>query len=337
VVWLLSPNEWRHLKGILPGLLLGGLLSLPGLLPVLLLNRGTPPTVVSEATRIYVFERLDHHLLVQSIKPWFVARFIDMTVVWLVLCLVTPADAATRRLRKFIAGSLVIALVGVNIEVFTRSNDYVAAAWMRFYWYRLSDMAVPLGLAVAVAGGIDYVWRRFRPVWGCLLLLAVSLVPAASLVEQSYTNWKYRTGDPDHVTLHAKHRDWQEACRWIDENLPPAERLLTPRHQQTFKWYAGRSEVFNWKDIPQNAAQIMDWQQRRADIFLFPPNRPGRRWRSSIIEIELPTLVHLAKKYGFRYIVIDQAMGDAFKGHPYIETEFQNGSITVVRLKNIGD
>ena len=59
----------------------GGLvLSLPGLLPPLLLNWGTKASVVRAANEIYVYERLPHHL-----NPW---KFpLDQLIPFAVLCL----------------------------------------------------------------------------------------------------------------------------------------------------------------------------------------------------------------------------------------------------------
>src|SRR5690606_16712555 len=63
VTWLAEPRGERlPLLRMLPGLLIGGLLSLPGLLPALALERNTDPAIAQEAARIYVFDRLPHHL-----------------------------------------------------------------------------------------------------------------------------------------------------------------------------------------------------------------------------------------------------------------------------------
>jgi hypothetical protein len=44
--------------------------------------------------------------------------------------------------------------------------------------------------------------------------------------------------------------------------IPPNARFITPVMAQTFKWYAGRAEVANWKEIPQDAESIVAWWQR---------------------------------------------------------------------------
>ena len=48
-----------------------------------------------------------------------------------------------RRLRGFTLAALVIALVGAAISLLGLYNRPLAAGWMRFYWFRLADVAVP--------------------------------------------------------------------------------------------------------------------------------------------------------------------------------------------------
>ena len=65
------------------------------------------------------------------------------------------------------------------------------------------------------------------------------------------------------------HLDWQEACLWAsdDRNMPPTARFITPRMAQTFKWYAHRAEVATWKDMPQDAKELVQWRTRIQDLF----------------------------------------------------------------------
>jgi hypothetical protein len=63
LVWLLQRREERPtLAAMLPTLLLGLVLALPGLLPALSLTSGVSAEVSREANQIYVFDRLSHHL-----------------------------------------------------------------------------------------------------------------------------------------------------------------------------------------------------------------------------------------------------------------------------------
>jgi hypothetical protein len=336
-VWILSPGERPKLTSILPGLILGGLLALPGLLPVLALNRGADPAVVRQAAQIYVFERLDHHLLLQGFKPWFIGRFLVTAGVWLNLCWFLPGESGTRRLWRFVLCGVMIAIVGGLIEAATSWNPGIAASWMRFYWYRLADVAVPLGLAMAVGAWIVYLPRLSRPVLANCVLMAAMAVAAFSVLEHFLYNQLYRTGDPDHINCHQKHRDWQQICQWIDENLPSDASFLTPRYQQTFKWYAGRSEVFNWKDVPQDAEKIVQWDQRHRDVFRTKSQIPGRRWRRSLTTIDIDTLHDLAQKYDFRFLVVDLTVRSVDHPDRDVVPLVQNGSFAVFRLRRPKD
>ena len=157
------------------GLFLGGLLALPGLIPALLLDRGASWAVVSEAHQIYVFERLYHHL-VPSMLPWtYSARFVLLAALWFFVCRSGPlGNRRHRRFDAFVFGTLVLWLIGFAADWFFRDNRVIAAEILRFYWFRLADVAVPMGVAV---GG----WRRFlalaspplvfpitSPLWGGL-------------------------------------------------------------------------------------------------------------------------------------------------------------------------
>ena len=93
---------------------------------------------------------------------------------------------------------------------------------------------------------------------------------------------------------------WREACAWIAENTPPEARFITPRTQQTFKWYAGRSEVCSWKDVPQNAESVVQWWQRQHEVY------PRRIIRGGLAAHGEQRLEELARKYDAQYIMIDR-------------------------------
>jgi len=152
-----GPKERFRLESILwmvPGLLLGGAISLLGLLPALQLNSGVGKEIVAEAYRIQLFVRLPHHLnpLLTSQGYHFLARFVMLSAVWGLLAASwgrrhrTPNEGL-RLLNGFIVGSLLIATVGLIIAVFVK-DEAAQAGLMRFYWFRLSDAAVPIGASV---------------------------------------------------------------------------------------------------------------------------------------------------------------------------------------------
>jgi hypothetical protein len=260
-----------------------------------------------------------------------------MVAVWLALAWWVPPDNRRDKLRGFVLGAILIGLAGMAIEQLTMGSSALAAPWMRFYWYRLVDVAVPMGLALCLADGLVYLESRAGGAITQWLLVAAMMVAGLSLGEHYFFNRWYRTGDPHHINWHDKHRDWREICDWIDDHVPAGECFLTPRYQQTFRWYAGRSEVVNWKDIPQDARGIVEWRTRFYDVFRTRSALPGRRWRHSLTQIDIHTLRSLAKKYNFRYVVVDRTIRDVQPGHPDVIPVCQNKSFAVYRLQLAGD
>jgi hypothetical protein len=115
---------------------------------------------------------------------------------------------------------------------------------------------------------------------------------------QSLPDWP---DDPDQARR--TYDDWYCTCRWIAEHTEPDARCLTPRWQSTFKWYAGRSEVCCWKDLPQDAAAIVAWWQRVHEVY--PPIVSA----GGVAAHGQQQLAALAAKYDVQYIVVDRYLG----------------------------
>ena len=148
------------LRSMLPGLIGGLALAMFGLAPSLRLDWGADPAIVRRAHEIYVFERLPHHL-----NPWQFAwkaiwPFVLLCVAWFAMWRVASADEGRRRLRSFVNACLVIALAGVAVGFLQKSDRGLAAGLLRFYWFRLSDVAVPLGVAI-FSGAAVQTWGKF--------------------------------------------------------------------------------------------------------------------------------------------------------------------------------
>lgn len=76
---------------------------------------------------------------------------------------------------------------------------------------------------------------------------------------------------------------------------------MTPKYQQSFKWYAQRAEVVCWKDVPQDNASVIEWYHRIKDC------EPPRSVDGSIEEWTTERLLELSGKYGFGWVLLDRS------------------------------
>jgi hypothetical protein len=292
----------------------GALLALPGLIPALLLDAGASAEEVRQANHIYVYNRLPHHLVFHRFRHAFMARHALLLIGWMAVCMATPCRMSEgvlgqRPLRGFVSGAVALALVGVIIDQSTLYHLDFAASLLKYYWYRLSDSILPVGAAIALVAWIFALEPR-RPRIAHGALIVATLVAGTNLAVVNYQRrCDLRPAAVAQMTrvlgltpeqAARKFADWQRACAWIAENTEPHARFVTPRTQQTFKWYAGRSEVCSWKDVPQNAKSVVQWWQRQQELY------PWRVTRAGLVAHGEDRLVELARKYDADFILIDR-------------------------------
>ncbi len=95
---------------------------------------------------------------------------------------------------------------------------------------------------------------------------------------------------------------WREVCEWIAAEMPPEACFLTPRLEQTFRWYASRAEVVSRKDIPQDAGAIVEWWRRMNLLYRADPES-GYPWRASLAELGSRRLEELGHQFGADYVI----------------------------------
>jgi hypothetical protein len=301
LAWLGIGRSRPGLRSMWPAILGGFVLSLAGLVPALALNWGTGRDVVREANQIYVYGRLGHHLNLAQIPDEYVFRFVLLLVLWLVLSVKMPADAPLRRLRAFVAAAVVIALAGAAISLLAPYDRARAAGLLRFYWFRLADVAVPMGIAL---GAVSFVTRALhsRPATGrCWMALVILM--AGIHVGLHAARLPLLTPPPADRQQH--YGGWRLACEWVARSgeIPPEARFITPRSAHTFKWYAGRAEVANWKEIPQDAAAMGEWWQRLGDLSPPGENLPDQRTYKMLPELGADRLRQLGAKYEADFVL----------------------------------
>jgi hypothetical protein len=333
-LWLIKPRPVvaphdailaPPLRCLWPGILGGLTLALPGLVPSLTIDWGVESEITRQAHQIYVFERLPHHLVLAGMRPEFIVRLALLWVFWLLLLWASPSDETRRRLRAFVAGAVVITLIGAALQSLIYVDRVLAANLLRYYWFRLTDVALPLGVALESAalvaglagrsaanasplqwGGFSK-WQEFlgnllhsRRVW---LSLAI-LIAAFHLGDRTLDRI---ASAPPRSNKMADFEAWRNACEWVADSgeIPPDARFLTPRLAQTFAWYAGRSDVVTWKDVPQDARKIVQWWDRIQDIYATGQQPPEPRWHESLAELGAERLRQLGAKYHADYAIAE--------------------------------
>ncbi|EGF28982.1 DUF6798 domain-containing protein [Rhodopirellula baltica] len=226
---------------------------------------------------------------------------------------------AFRILGWFAIGAMTISLVGLLIGLLPAIYPDQAAKLLRFYWFRLADAVTPLVFAFLlvhffsprnnISTTADQPGSQlFAVVW----LGRAGMVAAIVLFAQA--SWeRIQTGvpvsvsnrmlglnaDADYAEQRRTMEDWIAVCQFIRSSTPDDAVLLTPRHQQTFKWYAHRAEVVNWKDTPQNAVALREWAKRFLEVY-------PARLSTMRVTIRYDDLRAMRAKYGCDWIVVDR-------------------------------
>jgi hypothetical protein len=259
-----------------PALLLGGVaLAAAGVVPALGLSAGADAATRAAAVKIYVVERLPHHLLLRTFADGMVARHVLAILLWWLVRGRRPAaspmeQAARTRVDRFILASLVISLAGVAISLVEPFAANASYSLLRFYWFRLADVLVPFGLATAAAAvladdaALGSLFQS-RPA-GIRSLAAVLL--CLDLANES-RHWPLpgRTGLVARSDTKLDAASWRDICDWVAANTPTDACFLTPRGAASFTWWTGRREVVGWKNSPQDARSLVEWRRRFVDCF----------------------------------------------------------------------
>ena len=257
--------------------------ALPGIIPALgLLGNGSP-----RADTVQVFARLGHHLVPTRFSLISTTLYVALASAWLVARFRAQRSPAETWWVRLVLGSVAVAAAGWALALDTPPNPADAPdAWtrlrlvsMKFYPYRLFDVLLPAALAISAAGLLAR-WPslRLRIAIPAVLLVVALALPAPDR-------------NPSRLSQELLD-DWTRTCGWIDDHLPPAAIVLTPRGSWAFKWYAKRAEYVVFKDCPQDAAGILEWDRRR---------QARGRWLMDI-QLGRPPLETTARAFGPRAI-----------------------------------
>ena len=312
-LWVMVYRHRQSLRGMLPGLALGGFIALAGIVPALALSMKAPAEVRSEAAEIYVFERLPHHLApLHKPASWIAERAGRHAVVatlFVVLLFARRGDLGGRwralsetpdgRFAQYAIGAIVLAIIGGAVELALWNQPDKAAGLLRYYWFRLVDVAVPMALAMLWMSHLATLLQRQDR--RAPAVLSIVLLLAGFPIGQHFSQYvRHTVADANKPRSEAT--DWLDVCQWVKENTPTDAMFLTQRGKASFKWYAERAEVVTYKDVPQDAEHLVEWRRRLYDVYK-PNGDRSLPWISGYGELGNERVAELADEYEADYIV----------------------------------
>ncbi len=348
-IWLIDARGWHELRQMLPGFALGGSVALLGIVPALTLTWGVPAETVAESSRTYVFDRLPHHLAPLTLpQPEATRRLVGHAILLTVLYIVSRALGATGSARvsrshnrapakpmaprreaasyilQFACGAVLLAVVGFAIELVLYNQPLLAAKLLRYYWFRLTDFAAAMAVALYITALVTAGFEK-RRAWATPLLLVAICFAGWFLGSTSWARLQNPIPPADNKIV--DYSAWVEVCDWVAANTPPNALFITPRLNCSFKWRTGRPEVANRKDIPQDAAGIVEWSKRLKD--LFATQLGGEEFSvDSVGALGTERVKELANKYHAQYVLSDRAqllkLPIAFWNREYVVYRIEN-------------
>lgn len=298
------PGPARDWRTTAAWLVVGAGLAACGVVPVLRLSAGVDAATRAAADVIYVVERLPHHLLPRMFTASLVARHLLAITVWWLLGRLLPTSPARRRLATLVGAALALSLVGWLVSLAEPVAPAAVHAVLRFYWFRLADVFVPLALATAVAAVLEdpVVCRGVIPVAPRFVRAVTVALLGLDLAAES-AHWPL-PGLVLRPRADAKvvAAEWADVCAWVRDHAPADACFLTPRNASSFTWRTGRREVVCWKNSPQDPRSLVEWRRRFGDCF----SRDGGMadLESSPAAMGIERLREVAGRYGADHAIV---------------------------------
>ena len=334
IAWCLlgKASDRPSIRSQIPGFVVGTCLSIVGAWPATALARDTTIAQISQAAEIHVFYRLPHHLnpdnfFFQQQSPYlthFAIRFLIMLLIWVVFAVTQRKNNVLKTLNAFTLGVLAIAVIGILISLCTRAHPILAGRLLRFYWFRLADVMLPAGIALNVMVRAATLLPE-RPLFSKILVAAASLLLLVVPFHDEFLLHRVPAADRKISPRPEQWEQWKAACKFARDQTSPDAVFLTPKYSHTFKWYADRSEVANWKELPQDAASVIVWWDRIETIH---PATPGRK--NSLTNRSPEELRAIGQQYKVDYLVTE---ADPVLDLP---TMYRNDSFAIYSLQDEG-
>ncbi len=288
--------------------------SLPGMIPALgIIFDSASPADRFAGDYLQVFFRLKHHLDPMQFKPLNYIIYLGLMVL---------SVAGYQRLRNggtriegwrlllsLMFASALVAFAGILIGLrFTEPNEMPALALraklLKFYPFRLYDMMVPVFFSL-IAAAMTVRWAS-RATQTTLALFAAAIFVLGM-------SFPFLDRNPSRLP-DERLSDWYEACEWARTETPAETLFATPRSGWAFKWYAQRAEYVTFKDCPQDARGILEWNERLTVMANWKTETYADSYISSA------ELARLRDLTGATYLIARNAY--LFESEPVFENEF---------------
>ena len=308
-----------------------GLASI-GLWPALQISSGVSAGVRNQAAAVYVVDRLPHHLLPRSFHEVLVARHLLAIMFCGCLYAALPYEAKRSRGLMIVLAAALLSSVGFAMSLFESLAPSFVYGMLRFYWFRLADGLLPLGLCVLLTQFLlsrQFLESNDRQTLRqtCLVAVVLTFFTYDSFVQSKH--WPLLTDDC--ISRGDKLIDansWADACQWIQEETSPTDCFLTPRGASSFLWRAQRPEVVAWKNVPQDPVSILEWRQRIIDCFSY--DGTIRNMARSTCVLGVSRLNQVAEVYGARFVVAPLKSFVAMPRPP--KASYRNSNYVVIKL-----
>jgi len=215
-------------------ILVGLLLAAVGALPPLLADLAADPATKLLASKIYVRDRISHHLVFSAFSASRVAGFVVLLVIFGVVGsrlkrLDKSRQTDWRLLFAFAVGSLCISFCGLMLSGVSEQAPFLADrsfGLLRFYWFRMADFAVPCVASLGLVAIMQLLWRRGMLGRAASILGVVAITLAMIWIGvDRHSDSRPRA---DRATLPTyennpertagTYRNWLRVCDWIKNN-----------------------------------------------------------------------------------------------------------------------
>lgn len=305
----------------------------PGLLPALAMLKSGDPEISFAADYLQVFYRLKHHLNPQVFPTRayvFLTSLLGIGFFGIMLSRrrhnrerVSLTDLYQNQFRKwffcFVVGSLLILASGLIIGWLPIDHSHrhwafeLQAKLLKFYPFRLADVMLPVAIAlllVAQVGAITSRTSRTIQVGTLVLIIATGMAVFCLKLPP----------DRDSSRMAEKQKaDWIAACHWIAEHSPRDAHFMTPNESWAFKWYAQRAELAAYKDCPQDAPSLIEWNHRQTAVRRWAQNNYNKGYSADALK-------RLKKDLGVTHLIAGRL------GPIKIDPIYQNDSYRVYEL-----